>query len=146
MHTNVNILMYIRRNPELTRESFYEYWAGVHGPLCVPWAEACGIQGYRQMHVSGEINGKEFDGIAAFEAESLDKFHEAFQHHYYKEVIDLDEFNLIDKKSADGGITAVYSGKTVVNISSGESTLGDEDAEYRLQWEEHHKRIGKLLI
>jgi hypothetical protein len=45
----IQILVYIRRRPELTLERFYEHWENVHGPTVIPWAEKHGFQRYQQV-------------------------------------------------------------------------------------------------
>lgn len=45
----VQIFHYLKRNPKLKREEFWEYWERVHGPKLVPLAEKYGFQRYQQV-------------------------------------------------------------------------------------------------
>jgi hypothetical protein len=45
----IQILMYIRRKPDLTLDQFYEHWENVHGPTVISWAEKHGFERYQQV-------------------------------------------------------------------------------------------------
>lgn len=47
---SIQIITYIRRRRDLTREQFYDHWENVHAPNVIPWAEKHGIRRYQQVH------------------------------------------------------------------------------------------------
>lgn len=152
--SSIQILTYIRRNPSLSRSEFYDYWRTKHAPIVAPWAQKYGILSYRQIHTSGLItplpssasapnasaeklpdSPVHFDGIAMFEVRSLEEFRKAFEDPYFKEVVEPDEWKLIDKAGLGKGIVVSYSGSLVSVIDRGLSTLGDQGEEAKRKFE-----------
>lgn len=139
----IQIITYIRRALKLIIEQFYTRWRDVHAPIVAPWAQKYDILSYRQIHTAGIITplpsffsapnsstkkelSKEpvqFDGTALFEVRSLEEFRRAFDDPYFKEVVEKDKWELIDKEGLGRGIVASYNGKMVSVISAGESLL-----------------------
>lgn len=150
------IVAFIKRNPNLSREDFYKYWSTIHAPLVAPWAEKHGIISYRQNHSAGTIvpsidirgapNAKtenipttpqEYDGWVVWEVPSLEAFGKAFEDPYYLQFIEPDEHNLIDKGSFGGGIVATFSSSFFEVVWDGKSALNDGNTdEFRKRFEE----------
>ncbi|KAF2433348.1 hypothetical protein EJ08DRAFT_584094 [Tothia fuscella] len=148
---SIQILIYIKRSPALSLEEFYQYWETVHGPLCAPWLAKCGL------HTSGSIlpndakdfsphktssasTSKAFDGIALFEVPSLEQFPKAFEDPYFTDVVDPDEYDLIDKKGFQGGLIASYAGNMVSIVDHNKSILGHKGVAAHKKWEEFEKK------
>jgi hypothetical protein len=49
---HILLIVYIKRNPSLSRAEFYDHWKDVHGPKVIPWAEKHGIRRYQQAGTS----------------------------------------------------------------------------------------------
>lgn len=45
----VQVIQYVKRNPKLTREQFWDQWQTVHAPKFIPFAEGSGIRRYQQV-------------------------------------------------------------------------------------------------
>jgi len=61
------IVFLLRRNPQLTREAFQDYWLTTHAPLVVSMAASLGIVRYQQVHAvqaTRHTKCAEFDGLA----------------------------------------------------------------------------------
>lgn len=78
-----------------------------------------------------------------FEAESMDVIR-AWEHPYYKEVLEPDEYNFVDKKAEDKGLVAQSIGSTVAIVEEGKSVFGEEGGKERKQWEQFMKDNVKL--
>jgi hypothetical protein len=46
---HIEVLMYVRRKPGMSREDFYKHWQGTHARLVAPWAEKHGVVSYKQV-------------------------------------------------------------------------------------------------
>ncbi|KAF2106846.1 EthD domain-containing protein [Lophiotrema nucula] len=155
----IQVLTYIRRNPALTREQFYEHWEKVHGPKVIPWIEKHGLKRYQQIHVSGGIvpsaatssapnassqqelpkEPVEFDGIAMFTTPALKQWTKAFEDPYFLDVIRPDEVTMIDTKGIGGGIVASFNGKVLDMVIDGKNASGAAGDKYRKAYEEYRK-------
>lgn len=51
----VQLITYIRRNPKLTLEQFYEYWEKVHGPKVIPVLEKYDVLEYSQVNYKSPV-------------------------------------------------------------------------------------------
>lgn len=146
MPSSIQILTYIRHNPSLSPSEFYTYWRTKYAPIVAPWAQKYGMLSYRRIHTSGLItplpssssspkasieelprNPVHFDGIAMFEVRNLEEFRKAFEDPYFTDVVELDEWKLIDKEGLCKGIVVSYSGKLVTVIDGGLSKLREDD-------------------
>lgn len=45
----VQVIQYVKRNPKLTREEFWDQWQTIHAPKFIPFAEGSGIRRYQQV-------------------------------------------------------------------------------------------------
>jgi len=45
----IQVIQYVKRNPKLTREEFWDQWQTVHAPKFIPFAEGSGIRRYQQV-------------------------------------------------------------------------------------------------
>ncbi|KAK7216829.1 hypothetical protein V2G26_004832 [Clonostachys chloroleuca] len=117
------MVTYVKRHPDWTREEFWAYWQTQHAPKVVPLATYFNITRYQQVQVGGQIlpikSGSEtpvsnelveFDGIAMFLYDSPDVLAAMLSHPYYLEVVEPDEHNFIDKEAYGGGMVATFVG------------------------------------
>ncbi|CAH0027759.1 unnamed protein product [Clonostachys rhizophaga] len=117
------MVTYVKRHPDWTREEFWAYWQTQHAPKVVPLATYFNITRYQQVQVGGQVlptkTGSEtpvsnelveFDGIAMFLYESPDVLAAMLSHPYYLEVVEPDEHNFIDKEAYGGGMVATFVG------------------------------------
>jgi hypothetical protein len=82
----------------------------------------------------------EFDGIALFTVPSLKQHADAHKDPYYLNVVEPDEWNLIDKGGPGGGIVTAYHGQMLDMVHAGQNAIGDKGEEYRKEWEEWVKK------
>ncbi|KAF2704141.1 hypothetical protein K504DRAFT_462731 [Pleomassaria siparia CBS 279.74] len=137
----INILSYIKRNPVLTRDAFYEHWELIHGPKVGPWVEEHGFKRYQQIYVSGATvpipvgstvpppsNSStspalvEYDGIALFTVSSMEKFVNATADPYYSNVIGKDQAEILDMVTVPNGVVQMVYG-TVVEYEAGKRVV-----------------------
>ncbi|CRK43598.1 hypothetical protein BN1723_016223 [Verticillium longisporum] len=112
-------ISFIKRKAGTTPEQFYHHWEKVHGPLVRPWMKKHDFISYTQVHATPALNEgvapigpenagpsplAEYDGCAVFEVPSMEVFAAAFGDAYYRETIEPDEHNFIDKKA---GVTRI---------------------------------------
>jgi hypothetical protein len=71
-----------------------------------------------------------------FEVASMETFHACFQEQYFKDIIEPDEHNLIDKQGFQQGLIASYVGKLVTVNNQGRSVLGEKGKEAKKRWDE----------
>lgn len=45
-------ISFLKKNPDLSPEQFYEHWEKVHGALVKPWAQKHGFISYKQVCMS----------------------------------------------------------------------------------------------
>jgi hypothetical protein len=81
-----------------------------------------------------------FDGIAMFEVPSIEDFPAAFRDPYFLNIVDPDEYNLIDKKGFQGGLIASYMGNMVSVLDHNQSQLGSKGEAYKKKWEEFESK------
>ncbi|KAK6517574.1 hypothetical protein TWF281_004224 [Arthrobotrys megalospora] len=94
----VRVTMLFKKNPKMTDEKFKEYWAHIHGPLCIDWMEKYGIKRCVQKHV--DKSGMQFiaknlpdwplstfDGIEDFYVRDLKDFTDAILDDYYQKTL-----------------------------------------------------------
>ncbi|KAH8847107.1 hypothetical protein MCOR27_010070 [Pyricularia oryzae] len=123
--SGVQLLSYIRRNPRLSREEFWDHWANEHAPMVVPLALKFGITGYTQIRAFGEILPQDagednpasnfptsFDGIATFRYPNDTALENMLAHPYYTKVVAVDEARFIDQEAHNGGQVAVFISAT----------------------------------
>jgi len=154
------IIAYLRRKPGLSKAQFYEHWGTIHAKKVAPWAEKIGAISYRQVHTSGIvipnsgssaldtdplstaelIQPVKFDGIATWEVPSLEKFMEALEDPYYKDVIAPDEHNILDKEGLGAGIVATFTGKMITVVDGGKSLVDNAEKDEYKAWNTLMKR------
>ncbi|KAG6359628.1 hypothetical protein INS49_013150 [Diaporthe citri] len=144
----VQVLHYLKRNRKFTRDQFWAYWKDIHGPKLVPLAEKYGFTHYQQLRTFGKVTPAsspesapnvedveskgetaglvEFDGIAMFLVPSLDSFKAAVEDPYYLNVVQPDEYNLMDKSAPGRGVVASFQGLMVPIVQNGDDVTGDE--------------------
>ncbi|CAM1503372.1 Fc.00g081480.m01.CDS01 [Cosmosporella sp. VM-42] len=122
----LQMVTYVKRRPDLTREEFWKYWETKHAPKVVPLATHFNITRYQQVQVGGQIVPTaagasepasnelvDFDGIAMFLYGSADVLTAMLSHPYYIEVVEPDEHVFIDKEAFGNGMVATYIGKHI---------------------------------
>ncbi|CAG9982130.1 unnamed protein product [Clonostachys byssicola] len=141
------MVTYVKRHPDWTRENFWAYWQTQHAPKVVPLATYFNITRYQQVQVGGQILPTkpgsetlasnelvEFDGIAMFLYESPDILTAMLSHPYYLEVVEPDEHNFIDKEAYGGGMVATFVGTHIEAVDRAKDVwVGNSKtrAEYR---------------
>ncbi len=83
----IKLVMCLRRNPEMTREQFQDYWLNQHGPFFQAHADDMRAQRYMQSHtITTPLNDEfrasrglqaEYDGVAEVWFESEEQMVEA---------------------------------------------------------------------
>lgn len=68
----------------------------------------------------------EFDGIAMFLVPSLESFKAAVEDRYYLNVVQPDEYNLMDKNAPGRGVVASFEGVVVPVVQNGADATGNE--------------------
>ena len=79
----IDVVLCIRRRPDISEKEFHRYWREEHGKLVASYAELLGMTSYVQQHrlttglesIIEEARGcppEAFDGIAVIGFESLD--------------------------------------------------------------------------
>ncbi|KAM5347458.1 hypothetical protein ACJ41O_010463 [Fusarium nematophilum] len=147
----VQMVTYVKRRPDFTRDQFWAYWQTQHAPKVVPLATYFNITRYQQVQVGGQVlptaggasepasdEPVEFDGIAMFLYSSPDVLTEMLSHPYYLEVVEPDEHVFIDKEAFGAGMVATYIGTHVEAVDRAKDVwLGDEAT--RVQYQELFK-------
>ncbi|KAF2117321.1 hypothetical protein BDV96DRAFT_571901 [Lophiotrema nucula] len=128
----IQVIAYLKRNPALTRDEFYEHWEKKHAPIAKPFFEKHGVTRYQQIQASGTILANrshsdttetvEFDGIALSQTSdpglmmkglaSVEEGGDA----YYNEVVKVDEDRFLDRQAPGEGVVAVFFGKEIAVI------------------------------
>ncbi|KAF7554826.1 hypothetical protein G7046_g6706 [Stylonectria norvegica] len=135
----LQMVTYVKRRPDFTREQFWTYWETQHAPKVVPLSVYFNITRYQQIQVGGQIVPTaagaaapesntlvEFDGIAMFLYGSPDDLTAMLSHPYYLEVVEPDEHVFIDKTAFGKGMVATYIGKNIEAVDGGRNTwVGD---------------------
>ncbi|KAH7174813.1 EthD domain-containing protein [Fusarium flagelliforme] len=147
----LQMLTYVKRHPNMTRDEFYEYWDTQHAPKVAPLATAFGITRYQQVRVAGKIvptdAGAEapvsnqlvdFDGVALFLYESADDLLAMLAHPYYIEVVEPDEHVFIDKSAHGNGQVATYIGEHI-DVVDNEKTVWVGDKKTKKKYEKLFK-------
>lgn len=86
------------------------------------------------------IQPVKFDGIATWEVPSLEKFMEALEDPYYKDVIAPDEHNILDKEGLGAGIVATFTGKMITVVDGGKSLVDNAEKDEYKAWNTLMKR------
>ncbi|KIL87475.1 hypothetical protein FAVG1_09181 [Fusarium avenaceum] len=134
-HTGLlQMITYIKRNPNMTQEEFWQYWDTQHAPKVIPLATHVGISRYQQIRVAGKIvptnagatepvsnDLVDFDGIAMFLYQSAGDLTDMLSHPYYIEIVEPDEHILIDKSAHGGGMVATYIGKHIEVVDNSQN-------------------------
>jgi hypothetical protein len=139
------MVTYVKRHPDYTREEFWDYWETQHAPKVAPLAAHFNITRYQQIQVGGQIlpteggsltpasnTPVEFDGIAMFLYKSADVLGEMLAHPYYIEVVEPDEHVFIDKAAFGGGMVATFIGTQIEVVDHskdvwvGDRAVGDK--------------------
>ncbi|KAF5022705.1 hypothetical protein F66182_5253 [Fusarium sp. NRRL 66182] len=135
----LQMVTYVKRRPNMTREEFWHYWETEHAPKVVPLATHFGISRYQQIQAGGKIVPTDggatepvstelvgFDGIAMFLYESADVLTAMLSHPYYLQVVEPDEHVFIDKTAHGQGMVATYIGKHIEAVDdAADAWLGD---------------------
>ncbi|KAI7773476.1 hypothetical protein LA080_010579 [Diaporthe eres] len=162
----VQVIQYVKRNPKLTREQFWDQWQTVFAPKFIPFAEGSGIRRYQQVRASGKVipswspeltppnataSGEpvEFDGIIMILVPSLEVFQKAFKNPYVAQVLAPDTAELLDTAAPGGGVVAALHGTMLACVNDGASVVGvttrpDEVKKWRRRFEELSGRIEGL--
>ncbi|KAK6352003.1 hypothetical protein TWF718_005152 [Orbilia javanica] len=103
----IRITLYVQKKPGMTDEKFNEYWAHIHGPLCLEWMKKYGIVKCAQKHINK--TGTQFlketlpflplssvDGIEDFYVRDIKDFTDAFADEEYKKLLAPDAGEFID--------------------------------------------------
>ncbi|KAF6801125.1 ethyl tert-butyl ether degradation [Colletotrichum sojae] len=123
-HTGLlQMLTYVKRHPDFTREEFWTYWFDEHAPKVAPLATHFNITRYQQVRAGGQIlptemgadapastTPVEFDGVAMFMYRAPEVLAAFVAHPYYTEVVLPDEHVFIDKAAFGGGQVATFVG------------------------------------
>ncbi|KAK6813232.1 hypothetical protein RU639_011106 [Aspergillus parasiticus] len=120
------MITYIKRHPDWTREDFWTHWQTEHAPKVAPLATYFNITRYQQILVGGMIpptaSGADqpanttllsFDGIAMFLYPDPSALTAMLSHPYYIDVVEKDEETFIDKSAYGDGMVATFVGNNV---------------------------------
>ncbi|KAL6400112.1 hypothetical protein AUP68_15804 [Ilyonectria robusta] len=143
----LQMVTYVKRRPDLTRDEFWQYWETQHAPKVVPLATHFNITRYQQVQVGGKIPPTaagasepdsnelvDFDGIAMFLYASSDVLTAMLSHPYYLEVVEPDEHVFIDKEAFGGGMVATYIGKNIEAVDRAKDVwVGDKATRKKYQ-------------
>ncbi|KAJ4258079.1 hypothetical protein NW762_008219 [Fusarium torreyae] len=149
----LQMITYVKRHPNMTREEFWHYWDTQHAPKVIPLATHFGIARYQQacykqnVQVAGKIvptdagatkpvSNKlvDFDGIALFLYESPNDLTDILSHPYYIQVVEPDEHVFIDKSAHGKGMVATYIGKHMEAVDDTRSVwVGDRKTRAKYQ-------------
>ncbi|KAH6672727.1 EthD domain-containing protein [Plectosphaerella plurivora] len=137
----LQMVTYVKRHPDFTREEYWDYWQTQHAPKVAPLAVHFNITRYQQVQVGGMIlptdAGSEvpaatepvdFDGMAMFLYESADVLTAMLTHPYYLEVVEPDEHVFIDKTAHGGGMVATFIGTHVEVVDREKDVWVGDDA------------------
>ncbi|KAF5552881.1 hypothetical protein FMEXI_2661 [Fusarium mexicanum] len=130
----LQMVTYVKRNPNMTVDEFWQYWDTQHAPKVIPLATHFGIARYQQVRVAGKIVPTnagatepvsnelvDFDGIAMFLYESSDVLIDMLSHPYYVNVVEPDEHVFIDKSAHGNGMVATYIGEHIDAVDDAKS-------------------------
>ncbi|KAI6781921.1 uncharacterized protein J7T54_005131 [Emericellopsis cladophorae] len=149
-HSNTGLtqmVTYVKRHPDFTRQEFWTYWQEQHAPKVAPLATYFNISRYQQIQVGGQILPTEggasapasdelvdFDGIAMFLYESPEVLTAMLSHPYYLDVVEPDEHVFIDKDAFGLGMVATFIGTNVEVVDRARDVwIGDEDTHEQYQ-------------
>ncbi|KAM0327988.1 hypothetical protein ACHAQA_005387 [Verticillium albo-atrum] len=138
----VQMVTYVKRHPDYTREEFWEYWETQHAPRVAPLATHFNITRYQQVQVGGKIPPTaggatepssnelvDFDGIAMFLYEAPEVLVAMLSHPYYLAIVEPDEHVFIDKAAPGGGMVATYIGNHVEIVDRARDVWVGDDAQ-----------------
>ncbi|TDZ36622.1 hypothetical protein C8035_v005075 [Colletotrichum spinosum] len=137
-HTGlVQMLSYVKRHPDFSRDQFWDYWYNEHAPKVAPLATYFNITRYQQVRVGGQILPTEagsttpaslepvdFDGIAMFLYRSADDLVAFLAHPYYTEIVQPDERVFIDQGAFGAGQVAVFIGEHMEAVNGNQNVWG----------------------
>ncbi|KAF2729556.1 hypothetical protein EJ04DRAFT_580569 [Polyplosphaeria fusca] len=123
------IIAFLKRNPSLTRDEFYEHWEKKHAVLVAPFFQKQGVIGYQQIRTAGVIHSNhpgsdptqliEFDGVALSLVHDLKLMEARGSDPYYRDVVKPDEERFLDKEAPGEGVVAVFAGGQAPIIEGG---------------------------
>ncbi|KAF2435025.1 hypothetical protein EJ08DRAFT_626312 [Tothia fuscella] len=145
---HIEVLMYLRRKPGMSREEFYKHWSTVHARKVGPWAEKHGIHTHGTIipnnigiHSPSEpitttelIQPVKFDGIAIYEFTSLGTFEAGFSDEIYNKDIAPDKKNFLDVDGLGGGVVARFEGRVWTMVEKGRSKVKVEESDEMRVW------------
>ena len=95
----------------------------------IPVSSAESAPNVADVEMTGETDGLvEFDGIAMFLVPSLDSFKAAVEDPYYINVVQPDEYNLMDKSAPGRGVVASFQGSIVPIVQNGVNATTEEQS------------------
>ncbi|KAK6500988.1 hypothetical protein TWF506_003746 [Arthrobotrys conoides] len=133
----VRITMLFKKNPNISFEKFHEYWAHIHGPMCVDWMKKYGILRWAQNHINKtgmEFVAKTlpswplttFDAIEDFYVRDLKDFTDAISDDFYQTTL-LPDAGVF----ADAASIFLAVGEDYLVIDDGK-LVGDHERDYHL--------------
>ncbi|KAG7112774.1 Conidial pigment biosynthesis dehydratase EthD like protein [Verticillium longisporum] len=137
----LQMVTYVKRHPDFTRQEFWDYWQTQHAPRVAPLAAHFNISRYPQVQVGGKIPATvagaaepvsnelvDFDGIAMFLYEAPEVLGAMLSHPYYTAVVEPDEHVFIDKSAPGNGMVATYIGNHVEVVDRARDVWVGDDA------------------
>lgn len=109
------MIVILRRKPEISKEEFHRHWKDKHGPLFRKFPQ---IKRYTQYHVTDKCrddSDKPIDGIAILEFDSREEMQKAWEMMEYKDIRD-DELIFLEKSGV--GVHVVYVDEIVPIIGN----------------------------
>ncbi|KAF4468468.1 Ethyl tert-butyl ether degradation [Fusarium albosuccineum] len=143
----LQMITYVKRRSDLTRDEFWDYWQTQHAPKVVPLAAHFNISRYQQVQVGGQVlpteagsetpassEPVEFDGIAMFLYQTADVLTAMLSHPYYLAIVEPDEHVFIDKEAFGNGMVATYVGTHIEAVDQAKDVwVGDEATRKKYQ-------------
>ncbi|CRK11482.1 hypothetical protein BN1723_001814 [Verticillium longisporum] len=143
----LQMVTYVKRHPDFTRQEFWDYWQTQHAPRVAPLAAHFNISRYQQVQVGGKIPATvagaaepasnelvDFDGIAMFLYEAPEVLGAMLSHPYYTAVVEPDEHVFIDKSAPGNGMVATYIGNHVEVVDRARDVwVGDDVTRIKFQ-------------
>ncbi|KAE8320133.1 EthD domain-containing protein [Aspergillus transmontanensis] len=117
------MITYIKRHPDWTREEFWTHWQTEHAPKVAPLATYFNITRYQQPANTTLVS---FDGVAMFLYPDPSALTAMLSHPYYIDIVEKDEETFIDKSAYGDGMVTTYVGKNVEVVDEGSNVwVGD---------------------
>ncbi|EXA33967.1 hypothetical protein FOVG_14831 [Fusarium oxysporum f. sp. pisi HDV247] len=113
----LQMVTYVKRNPNMTLNEFWQYWDTQHAPKVIPLATHFGIARYQQVRVAGKI----VPTNAGATEPSADVLIDMLSHPYYVNVVEPDEHVFIDKSAHGNGMVATYIGEHIDAVDDAKS-------------------------